>query len=73
MRPCRNTSLIAVSLRAARPLPGGETAAICSRTTVVVTGRVVLRLVTVSAPGKGSAARDFTAISEVSFLGDPED
>ena len=37
----------------------------------VVTGRVVLRLATVSAPGEGNAARDFTAISEVSFLGDP--
>ena len=38
----------------------------------VVTGRVVLRLATVSAPGEGKAARDFTAISEVSFVGDPQ-
>ena len=38
----------------------------------VVTGRVVLKLSTVSPPGEGSAARDFTAISEVSFLGTPE-
>jgi hypothetical protein len=38
----------------------------------VVTKRVVLRLVKVSPPGEGSAARNFTAISEVSFLGDPE-
>jgi hypothetical protein len=38
----------------------------------VVTKKVVLRIGTVSAPGKGKAARDFTAISEVSFLGDPE-
>ena len=30
--------------------------------------RVVLRIVAVSPPGEGSAARDFTAISEVSFL-----
>ncbi len=37
----------------------------------VVTKRVVLRLATVSAPGEGNAARNFTAISEVSFLGDP--
>ena len=38
----------------------------------VVTSRVVLRIVKVSPPGEGNAARDFTAISEVSFLGDPE-
>jgi hypothetical protein len=38
----------------------------------VVTGRVVLRLKTVSRPGEGNAARDFTAISEVSFLGTPD-
>ncbi len=38
----------------------------------VVTGSVVLRLATVSAPGEGKAARDFTAISEVSFVGDPQ-
>ena len=43
-----------------------------STSTDVVTRRVVLRLATVSAPGEGDAARDFTAISEVSFLGDPE-
>ena len=36
-----------------------------------VTGRVVLKLTAVSAPGEGNAARDFTAISEVSFLGTP--
>ncbi len=38
----------------------------------VVTRRVVLKIAKVSAPGEGRAARDFTAISEVSFLGDPE-
>ena len=38
----------------------------------VVTRKVVLRLVKVSKPGKGSAARDFTAVSEVSMVGDPE-
>lgn len=38
----------------------------------VTTRRVVLRLVVVSAPGSGTAARDFTAISEVSLLGVPE-
>jgi hypothetical protein len=37
-----------------------------------VTGTVVLRIATVSPPGEGNAARDFTAISEVSFLGTPE-
>ncbi len=38
----------------------------------VVTKKVVLRLDTVSPPGEGKAARDFTAISEVSFVGIPE-
>jgi hypothetical protein len=38
----------------------------------VVTGTVVLRLETVSPPGEGNASRDYTAISEVSFLGTPE-
>ena len=37
----------------------------------VTTSRVVLRLVTVSAPGQGTAARDFTAVSEVSLFGVP--
>ncbi len=37
----------------------------------VTTGRVVLRLVKVSKPGEGTAARDFTAISEVSLVGVP--
>jgi hypothetical protein len=37
----------------------------------VTTGRVVLRLVKVSKPGSGTAARDFTAISEVSLVGFP--
>ncbi len=37
----------------------------------VVTKRVVLKLATVSAPGKGRAGRDFTAISEVSMVGEP--
>ena len=37
----------------------------------VTTSRVVLRLVTVSAPGDGTAARDFTAVSEVSLTGVP--
>jgi hypothetical protein len=36
----------------------------------VVTRRVTLKLVTVSAPGTGTASRDFTAISEVSLVGD---
>ena len=36
----------------------------------VVTGRVVLRITQVSPPGEGKAARDFTAISEVSMVGD---
>ena len=35
----------------------------------VTTGKVVLRLVKVSAPGDGTAARDFTAVSEVSLVG----
>ncbi len=38
----------------------------------VVTGRVVLRIATVTPPGEGNAGRDFTAISEVSFLGTPD-
>jgi hypothetical protein len=38
----------------------------------VTTGRVVLRLAKVSAPGEGSAARDFTAVSEVSLVGNPQ-
>ena len=37
----------------------------------VVTKKVVLRIVTVSPPGEGNAARNFTAISEVSMVGDP--
>jgi hypothetical protein len=37
----------------------------------VVTKRVVLKLTAVSPPGEGKAARDFTAISEVSMVGDP--
>ena len=37
----------------------------------MVTSKVVLRLVQVSKPGTGTAARDFTAISEVSLVGDP--
>jgi hypothetical protein len=37
----------------------------------VLTTRVVLRITKVSAPGKGKASRDFTAISEVSMVGDP--
>ena len=35
----------------------------------VTTSTVVLRLVTVSAPGKGPSARNFTPISEVSLFG----
>ena len=35
----------------------------------VITTKVRLRLVKVSAPGNGTAARDFTAISEVSLVG----
>jgi hypothetical protein len=37
----------------------------------VVTSKVVLKLVHVSEPGGGNAARNFTAISEVSLVGDP--
>ncbi|HEX5086477.1 MAG TPA: zinc ribbon domain-containing protein [Nocardioides sp.] len=37
----------------------------------VVTSKVLLRIVKVSKPGTGNAARDFTAISEVSLVGDP--
>jgi hypothetical protein len=37
-----------------------------------VTSSVVLRLVGVSPPGEGNAARDFTAISEVSLMGVPQ-
>ena len=37
----------------------------------VVTGSVVLRLVSVSSPGTGRAQRDYTAISEVSLVGRP--
>ena len=38
----------------------------------VITGTVVLKLVRVSPPGEGTASRNFTAISEVSFVGEPE-
>ena len=37
----------------------------------VITGTVVLKLVKVSPPGDGAARRDFTAISEVSLVGEP--
>jgi hypothetical protein len=37
----------------------------------VVTSKVLLRIVKVSKPGTGNAARNFTAISEVSLVGDP--
>ena len=37
----------------------------------VTTETVELTLVTVSAPGTGPARRDYTAISEVSFVGTP--
>ena len=37
----------------------------------VVTRKVVLRLVQVSAPGTGRASRDYTAISEISLVGLP--
>ena len=37
----------------------------------VVTSTVKLKIVKVTKPGTGSAARDFTAISEVSLVGDP--
>jgi len=36
-----------------------------------VTSKVVCRIVKVSEPGDGTAARDFTAVSEVSLVGDP--
>lgn len=36
-----------------------------------VTSKVVCRIVKVSEPGTGTAARDFTAISEVSLVGEP--
>jgi hypothetical protein len=38
----------------------------------VVTGKVILKILKVSAPGKGTASRNFTAISEVSLVGDPQ-
>jgi hypothetical protein len=38
----------------------------------VTTKKVVLKLIRVSAPGDGTAARDFTAISEVSLVGAPQ-
>jgi len=37
----------------------------------VITGTVVLKLVKVSEPGDGAASRDFTAVSEVSLVGEP--
>jgi hypothetical protein len=37
----------------------------------VVTSKVLLHIVRVSKPGTGTASRDFTAISEVSMVGDP--
>jgi hypothetical protein len=37
----------------------------------VITSKVVMKIVKVSAPGDGTAARNFTAISEVSLVGDP--
>ncbi|MDX6372853.1 MAG: hypothetical protein QOD98_1841 [Nocardioidaceae bacterium] len=37
----------------------------------VVTSKVVMKIVKVSPPGDGNAARDFTAISEVSMVGTP--
>jgi hypothetical protein len=37
----------------------------------VTTSRVILRLIKVSPPGDGTAARDFTAVSEVSLFGVP--
>jgi hypothetical protein len=40
--------------------------------TPVSTSTVTLRLVSVSAPGSGRSARDFTAVSEVSLVGTPE-
>jgi len=41
--------------------------------TPVTTTKVRLKLVTVSAPGDGTAARDFTAVSEVSMVGVPQE
>jgi len=38
----------------------------------VETSKVVLRLVRVTRPGTGTASRDFTAISEVSLVGEPQ-
>ena len=38
----------------------------------VLTSKVELKILKVSKPGKGNAARDFTAISEVSLVGDPQ-
>jgi hypothetical protein len=37
----------------------------------VITGTVVLKIVRVSPPGEGTASRNFTAISEVSLVGEP--
>ena len=37
----------------------------------VTTSTVTLRLVTVSAPGTGRSARDYTAISDLSLVGTP--
>jgi hypothetical protein len=37
----------------------------------VITSTVVLKLVRVSPPGNGTASRDFTAVSEVSLVGEP--
>jgi hypothetical protein len=39
--------------------------------TPVSTSTVTLRLVSVSAPGTGRSARDYTAVSEVSLVGSP--
>ena len=39
----------------------------------VTTTKVRLRLVKVTAPGDGTAARDFTAVSEVSLVGVPQE
>jgi hypothetical protein len=39
----------------------------------VTTRRVVLRLVGVTSPGEGTASRNFTAISEVSLMGTPDE
>ncbi len=39
--------------------------------TPVATSTVTLRLVSVSAPGTGRSARNYTAVSEVSFVGTP--